>query len=325
MINVSVIVPVYNTGRYLKRCLDSLVNQTLKELEVILIDDGSTDDSFMLMKEYETAYPDMVKAFTKENGGQASARNLGILKSSGRYIGFVDSDDYVDVKMYETMYKAAKKGRYDMVECHYHYLCEERKRTKEYRPRGDIRQFKNRKDMFINPQVSPCNKLYRREVFMHAGVDFPEGFVYEDTAFYIKAIPFIRREHYVNERFYYYFLRSGSTMNAIQSRKVGNIFPVLSGILDFYKKNHFYETYREELEYFCVKILLCSSLSRIGRIKDYRRVRQLCDMTFSYISDNFPGYKKNRYLHGKIGIYIKLVNQSNSRYIGKILGHMRRG
>jgi hypothetical protein len=179
--------------------------------------------------------------------------------------------------------------------------------------------------MFLNPQVSPWNKLYRREILMHPGVDFPEGLIYEDTAFYIKTIPYIKKEKYVDEHFVNYFLRGNSTMNANKSKKVGNIFPVLENILSFYQINHFYETYREELEYFCVKILLCSSLSRIGRIPDKKIAKELYNLTFSFIKDNFPDYKHNRYFRGKIGIYCRLVNRTNCKYIGKALGHVMRG
>lgn len=325
MIKVSVIIPVYNTERYLRRCLDSLVNQTLKDLEIILVDDGSTDNSLLIMKEYENKYQGKVSVLTKANGGQATARNLGIKLSRGKYIGFVDSDDYVDHAMYETMYKAAKQNQYDMVECHYRYLSEEENKIKEYRTRGDIRQYKNRKDMFINVQASPCNKLFRREVLMHPGVDFPEGFIYEDTAFYIKTIPFIKKEKFVDKHFYYYFLRGGSTMNGSRSRKVGDIFPVLENILEFYKEKGFYDTYQNELEYFCVKILLCSSLSRVGRIRDHKIAKELYDKTFCFIREHFPEYKQNLYLRGKIGVYLKLVNRRNCKYIGKVLGRIMKG
>ena len=325
MFNVSVIVPVYNTEKYLRRCLDSLVNQTLEELEIILVDDGSTDISNQIMKEYEEKYQGRVIVYPKENGGQATARNMGIKHSKGKYIGFVDSDDYVDTKMFEKMYKAAEQDQCDLVECHYHYLYEEGKRTKEYRTRGDIRQYKNQKDMFINPQVTPWNKLYRREVLLYNGIDFPEGLIYEDAAFYIKTIPFIKKERYIDEHFVYYFLRGSSTMNANKSRKVGNMIPVLENILEFYKNNHFYEDFQKELEYFCVKILLCSSLSRIGRIQDRKLAEELYELTFTFIQENFPLYKQNMYFNGTIGIYSRMVNRTNCKYIGKVLGYIMKG
>ncbi len=325
MIEVSVIVPVYNTERYLRRCLESLVRQTLKELELILVDDGSTDGSGRILQEYEEKYGDRIRVFRKENGGQASARNLGIRKSRGSYIAFVDSDDCVAPEMFETMYQAAKEEQCDLVECQYRYLCEEGSRLKEYRTRGRIRQYKDQREMFIDTQSSPCNKLYRREVLLQEGVDFPEGFIYEDTAFYIKTIPFVHKERYLDQPFYHYFLRSSSTMNGNRSRRVGDIFPVLEDILTFYQRNAFFERFQKELEYFCVKILLCSSLSRIGRVRDKKLASSLYDRTFTYIREKFPDYKHNPYLRGKIGVYIRLVSRWNSPYIGRILGRLRKG
>ncbi len=115
---ISVIVPVYNTREYLKRCVDSLLKQTCSELEIILVDDGSTDGSGELCDRFAAASP-QVRVFHKENGGSSSARNLGIANAGGDYIGFVDSDDYVDADMYERLYagvmkyhvKAAQIGR----------------------------------------------------------------------------------------------------------------------------------------------------------------------------------------------------------------------
>ena len=324
MPKVSIIVPVYNTSKYLRRCMDALVNQTLKEIEIIAVNDGSTDDSPAILEEYAAKYP-CVTVLNKTNGGQATARNMGIRSSKGEYIGFADSDDYVDTDMFRQMYELAVKKDCDMVECNYHYLQEENGKTKELQTRGHIREYKNQKDMLIDPQVSPWNKMYRREVLMHRDLNFPEGLIYEDTAFYIKTIPYVQKAAYLDEPFVYYFLRGNSTMNANKSNKVGDIFLVLHNILDFYHTYGFYGTYEKELEYFCVKIALCSSLSRIGRVTDKKLEGQLLDETFTFIHDNFPEYKKNPYFNGKIGLYIKNVNRFNSKYLGRILGKVMKG
>lgn len=325
MIKVSVIVPVYNTKKYLNRCLDSLVNQTLQELEILLVNDGSTDGSDEILRDYEARYPDRVRVLDKENGGQATARNLGIRESHGQYIGFVDSDDYVDTEMFATMVQVALENDCDMVECHYHYIEESENGDKELATRGNIRQYKDQKDMFINPMTAPWNKLIKREILLQEGMQFPEGLIYEDTAFCIKLIPYIEKEIYVDRKFVSYILRGTSTMNANKSRKVADIFDVLDDILLFYKKNQFWDTYQRELEYFCVKILLCSSLSRIGRIPDKVLESELLDKTFAYIGENFPKYKENPYFQGKIGMYIKLVNRGNSKLFGRLLGRVMKG
>ena len=93
MKKVSVIVPVYNTEQYLKKCIESLLNQTLEEIEIVIVNDGSTDHSKQILEEYANNYKDKVKLFSKENGGQASARNLALKNCEGKYIGFLDSDD----------------------------------------------------------------------------------------------------------------------------------------------------------------------------------------------------------------------------------------
>ncbi len=324
-IRVSVIVPVYNTEKYLKRCLDSLVGQTLQELEILLVDDGSTDGSVAIMEQYGREYPDRVKVIHKENGGQATARNLGIRESRGAYIGFVDSDDYVDTAMFETMVKTAEAENCDMVECSYRYVEERESGSRELPVRGNIRQYKDKKDMFIDPMTCPWNKLIRREILLYAGMDFPEGLIYEDTAFCIKLIPFIEKEKYVDQPFVTYILRESSTMNANKSRKVADIFAVLQNILDFYQKNNFYEEYKAELEYFCVKILMCSSLSRIGRVPDRTLQGELLNQTFAFIAQNFPGYKKNPYFTHRIGCYIRSVRRWNSRGIAILLGKIMKG
>ena len=105
---VSIIVPVYNCAQFLNRCMDSLVNQTLKDIEIICINDGSTDNSPEILQEY-AAKDSRIKIINKENGGLSSARNRGLAAAQGEYLGFVDSDDWVDLDFFEKLYNAAKK------------------------------------------------------------------------------------------------------------------------------------------------------------------------------------------------------------------------
>ena len=113
MPKVSVVVPVYNVERYLERCLDSLVYQTLKDIEIIVVNDGSTDKSEVIIQKYAKSYPKKVFAFNKPNGGLSDARNYGIGKCHSDYIGFVDSDDYVDLDMFENLYNKAISRYYE--------------------------------------------------------------------------------------------------------------------------------------------------------------------------------------------------------------------
>lgn len=325
MAKVSVIVPVYNTSKYLKRCFEALVNQTLEDIEIIAVNDGSTDESLSILYRYEELYPKKVKVFSKENGGQATARNMGIRLATGEYIGFADSDDYVDTSMFEKMYNLAVKRNADLVECHYNYIQETDKGNRKLATRGVIKEHESQKDMFLNPQVSPWNKIYRREILMREDVDFPEGLIYEDTSFYVKTIPYITQSAYLDEHLVYYFLRGNSTMNINKSRKVADIFRVLEDILNFYKKHGFYDEYRDELEYFCVKIVFCSSLSRIGRVTEPSLEKELIGQSFEFVNKHFKNYRKNKYFKGKIGMYIRLVNRWDARIFGRILGKLMKG
>ena len=331
---VSVIVPVYNTEKYLRRSLDALVGQTIDHslLEIIVVNDGSTDHSPEIINEYKEKYPDIIKTFTKENGGQATARNYGIEKATGDYIGFADSDDYVDCSLFEKLYKAAIENDADLAECHYHSMLELDKQDEEGLPlykevgtNGHISSHEDVKELFFDPQVSPWNKLYKREVLINEGVRFPEGMIYEDTSFYVKTLPFVKKHVYVDEKLVYYCVRNNSTMTANQGQKVADIFKVLEDILLFYRKNGLYGEYKKELEYFCVKIAFCSNLCRIGRVPNKIMRRELYDKTFSFVRRSFPFYKNNEYLKGKIGWYLKSVNRIDCGLYARVLAKVKVG
>lgn len=311
MKKVSIIVPVYNSQEYLKACAESLVNQTLEDIEIVFVNDGSTDNSLSILQEYQERFPEKVVLRTKENGGQASARNLGIEICTGEYIGFVDSDDCVDTTMFEKLYNVAVAKDCDLVECNYKYLqITEQGETLELPPYGNVRAYENNADMFIDPLVSPWNKIYKASIFKNNTIEFPEGLIYEDTAFFIKTIPYIKEAAYVSEAFVYHFLRQNSTMNAKRDLRVGNIFPVLNDIIEFYQKMGFYECYKKELEYFCVKILLCSSLNRIALVSDKKLRLQFVKKTLEMIATYFSGYRKNDYFRKNvIGVYMKCINR----------------
>ena len=117
MIKVSVVVPVYNTSKYLRRCLDSLVNQTLKNIEIIIVNDKSTDNSKDIIKEYENKYQNIKVIHNKINKGIGYNRNLGIEIASGKYIAFVDSDDYIDLNLYEKMYEYSEEKKLNLCVC----------------------------------------------------------------------------------------------------------------------------------------------------------------------------------------------------------------
>lgn len=307
MLKVSVIVPVYNTKDYLRKCLDSLVFQTIDEIEIIVVDDGSTDGSDNIVREYEEKYKDKIKAVYKENGGQASARNIGIAISTGEYIGFLDSDDYVDTSMFLELYQCAKTNNADYVGCAYSDV--------EYNKQGELVIVEdyianpvrsNHREMFFNANVSPFISFYKGDMLHQSGVRFTEGVVYEDTAFWAKMIPFITTMNCVEKSLAYRLRRENSTTTAYKAHKVEQIFTVIDDIINFYKQQNIYDEYENELEYFCVRILLCSSVHRICCIKERTERSTLIKRTFSEINRNFPEYKTNPFFKGGLkNFYIR--------------------
>ena len=181
MKKVSIIVPVYNVEKYLAKCLDSLVNQTLEDVEIIVVDDGSRDNSKQIIDEFQTKYPDKIKSFVKENGGLSDARNFGLDRASGDYIGFVDSDDYVTAEMFEEMYSLAQKYDAEMVICNLQKVDENGKIVQKL---TQVPNMPEKIDLAKNLSVFSdlgyfaCNKLFRKELFENKR--FKKGVHFED-------------------------------------------------------------------------------------------------------------------------------------------------
>ena len=187
MPKVSVIVPFYNVEGYIEKCLETLVNQTLEDIEIILVNDGSKDRSIEIVNKFLEAYPEKLVYLEKENGGLSDARNYAIPYAKGEYIAFLDSDDYVEKDMYQKMYELAKKENSDMVECDFYWEYPD-KLKKDV---GVI--YNGKKEMLENVRVVAWNKLIRREILEKTEVKFPKGYRYEDVEFTYKLVPLIKK------------------------------------------------------------------------------------------------------------------------------------
>lgn len=309
-IKVSVVVPVFNTEKYLKKCLDSLVNQTLSEVEIVAVNDGSPDNSKAILEEYKAKYPERFQVFHKENGGQASARNLAFAACRGEFIGFLDSDDFVRPEMFEKLYSKAIETGADYVACGYTDVTVEDGKEiilKEYvasKPAHEPR------DMFFGALASPFLHLYRRELIVDNHITFPEGVIYEDTAFYLNIIPHIKHSEVIEEALAYRLRHSNSTMTTFKKEKVANIFRVMKVSIDYYKEIGAYERFAKELEYFTVRVLLCSSMQRISMVKGFSPARELQRQTLQFIGEHFPRYRENTYFkNGMSGLYMRSFNR----------------
>lgn len=207
-IKVSIIVPVYNMEKYLEECLDSLVNQTLSDIEIVIVNDGSTDSSMQIIEDYIYKYPQKIRAFSIENRGLGEARNYGISKANGTYLGFVDSDDSVRLDMFEIMYSEALKNNADCILTDYIATWDTGK--SEYvnsLPIKNPDRFDALKYSSKYGVVNICTKLVNRELFEH--VKFPKGF-YEDLATVPILLSYAKKIHYIQQGLYFYRQRSGS-------------------------------------------------------------------------------------------------------------------
>ena len=182
MAKVSVIVPIYNVEKYLPKCLDSLVNQTLEDIEIILVNDGSLDNSGKIANEYSKKHKDKIIYLEKENGGLSDARNYGIPYATGEYIAFLDSDDYIDIDAYKQMYEKAKKEDADFLECDFIWEYPNKKII-------DKRiEYKNKQEMLAVVRVVAWNKLIKKDLIINNNIRFPKGLRYEDIEFTYKLI-----------------------------------------------------------------------------------------------------------------------------------------
>jgi glycosyltransferase involved in cell wall biosynthesis len=306
-VSVSVIVPVYNVEKYLDECLSSLVNQTLSELEIIVVNDGTKDNSQSIIDHYVKQYPNKVVSLIKENGGLGDARNYGIPYAKGEYIGFVDSDDIVHLEMYEKMFNKAKLEDSDLVLCDLEYFYET---SSEKMVKEGLVQIENidvNKTVFLSPLFA-WNKLYRRSLFIESGLKYPIGLWYEDIPVTVPFFTLAKKISYVHETLIYYRQRSTSIMGSVDNPKVKDIFDIMHLCLNYFKDHNLLETYHDELEFLFLEHLMLNGGFRFllsHKYKDY--------LAFSIdtLDLNFPHWRNNKYLFTlprRYQIYIKYMH-----------------
>ena len=315
MPKVSVIVPIYNVEKYLEKCINSLLSQTLEDIQIILVNDGSKDNSGNIAKEYEKNNKNRIIYVEKENGGLSDARNYGLKYATGDFIAFLDSDDYIEKNAYEEMYNKAIEENADYVECDFIWEFPNKIRVDKQYP------YKNKKEMLSFVRVVAWNKLIKRQLITDNNLEFPKGLRYEDVEFTYKLIPFINKFAYVDKPFIHYVQREGSIAN-VQNERTAEIFTVLDNVIEFYKKNNIYEKYRDELEYNYARYLLCSSLKRMCKIKDKTIREKLLTESWERLNSNFPNWKENVILKtvniGK-NKYMRTINKTTYKIYSKIL------
>ena len=254
---ISIIVPIYNVEPYINRCLDSIINQTYTNLEIICINDGSIDNSLNILKEYQKK-DKRIKIIDKKNAGVSAARNDGIKKTTGEYITFVDSDDWLELDAIEVLYNALKKEKVDVVRGNYciNYSQEDNstKRQGNLYNITDRKLYTNDKDFgtsVINKLIDgtiPCYVvlLLIKKEFLN-NISFKENIHYlEDTIFYHELMNKIKSIYFLDKVTYHYYDNKNSATKSSKNyyRNIFNIIEANKYICNIIKKSKFYEEYK---------------------------------------------------------------------------------
>ena len=302
-IKLSIVAAVYNLEKYLPRCLDALVNQTMQDIEILCVDDGSTDSAPQIIEDYKKKYPDKIKVFHKENGGEFTTRNYGLERAKGEYVTFVDTDDYVEPNWAEKLYNAAKENDADLAVCGFERIDLATNKVvatnmtnfgntvKEINPKDDYL-------LFINP--APWNKVYKREKIKDLRFLPFRGF--NDTMFLASCYTRINKIAFVPDVLYHYFLRYDSQIHTVNEQDVKNLKKYLLEVKDLYIKSGKYEEMKYILDTFAFLHLGTSVMYRVSYDESVNMKQMLKD-TIKYLDENFSNWRKSPFL--KLGYSLK--------------------
>lgn len=303
---ISIIIPVYNVEAYLRECLDSIVNQTIiKNFEVIIIDDGSTDKSGKICDEYSNKYPKLLKVIHQNNKGLGGARNTGISHANGKYLMFLDSDDYIKSTALLTLLRYVKRyPKVGIIVYGTNIVSEEGNLLGvmvDNKAKKSIHTLSVNKDL-LHIYPNACNKLIRKDLFINNNINFPNQVWYEDIRTIPKLYPYANIL-VIDELLYNYRQRIGSIMQSGNSDRNLEILDAFNDIFEYYKDANYYNKYLKELEFLAIEHIYIAALVRVIRINPNSKFTQ-CFIV--YMNDMFPHYYKNEYLK-KLSLNKKII------------------
>lgn len=306
MVKISVIVPIYNAEKSLSTCLDSLINQTMSDIEVICVNDASTDNSLSILRNYASR-DSRIKIFDRQHEGVAIARNIGIQNAIGEYIGFVDSDDYIDLNYFETLYETAINNNADIA------VASILKHKKNYN-RYNVKYLDQQSAESIQDKITLCgdnkkfffyawNKIYKADLIKNNDIRFSEGQIYEDVMFAIKALYYSNKVVSTPNTEYHYVGHKNSLMKYKDptGKKERDLITAYSDLQIFCREKNV--ILPERLNYYSKKKICFVITEYIGK---YQRKFQLFNLiTFVKLID----YSETRNLINIFGIKIKVPKQ----------------
>jgi len=290
---LSIIIPVYNTREYLAACLDSVVDSACGDYEIVIVNDGSTDDSGIIAAGWASRYPGLIRVITTENGGLGAARNVGLEAARGDYLLFVDSDDTLSAgalrEMLNTLDGSFDIGIFDILQVNPSgdtvgtiYGCTER---------GDFTLSESPRLLFEPP--SACNKLFRRSLFLDSGVRFPGRVWFEDLRTIPKLYPLAGTIRNLAKPWYRYLIRPGSITNNANAARNLEIIDAAAEIIAHYKAAGLYERYEDELCYMAFYNVFLTASVRVNAADPDSAVQE---QLMQWFLQSFPDWRDNPYV-----------------------------
>ena len=276
--SLSIVLPVFNVEKYLERCIKSILEGTYKDLELVIVNDGTKDDSENIIIRYLEKYNN-ITYIVKENGGLSHARNVGYTYAKGEYIAFFDSDDYIEKDMYEKLMAKVKDYNYDIVVCDLYMEYEQTGKKiyvssnveKEYKDvEEDNNEINIRKEIMENIYIAVHNKIYKKELIektFENGMPFVNGMYYEDIVYTYSILQNTRSISFVKEPLYYYVQRIGSISNNYD-KKLYDIITSVEMLIENAVENNRFEDYKEILEYIGIRYMYGTFMKRIAKTKN---------------------------------------------------------
>lgn len=286
MPKVTLIIPVYNSEKYISKCLDSILNQTYKDYEILIVNDGSKDNSKQIIDKYKDEYPEKIISIEQENKGVSVTRNESIKKANGKYIMFIDNDDYLDKDYIETFVNEIEKEDYDIVLGGYRRITEEGK---------ILRQLKLKDTEWSRLMiVAPWAKIYKKQFLIDNDITFLKNNLGEDVYFNLKAMFATKKIKIIDYIGYNWFFNTKSVSNTTQKDITQlQVYELLNSCYDELKKcNLLEENYDIIKTYFTRYIvwLIYFSTKKLDKEIIYKEY----DKLFNWLENRFPDYKKNK-------------------------------
>ena len=282
---VSVIIPTYNNDKYLGKCIDSVLKQTYKNIEIIIINDGSTDKTDFVVEKYKD---ERIKYYKNKNQGIGKSRNYGIKQSSGEYLMFVDSDDYINENAVEEMIKKITSDNLDMLICDFYKVENEIEEVKLID--FDYCSISDKPELLLEINLSPWNKIYKKDLIIRNKIFFNEKLKYEDVEFVIDCLIKAKKIGKLNKILYYYVIHKKSE-TTIRDEKCFDIIKVINGVRKKYADKYYL---KDTMNRLTVQILTNYTIQQRYQLNK-NVATNFINSAFLYLKENVKDYKKMKY------------------------------